>query len=226
VHIPLLESTQPTAERNAAQLPASCTQPTGGFVDGGVKPPHNQQRTISLEIVKLTGQTLETGGKDRAEVRFKNVGDYPINIPWSTDSGVMQKAPNPDLLQWEQANLGVVLLDKKNRTIALRTAEWPLYGSKFVSGSQLKINPGEWITAFLDFKVEDLYHIVTFTEFPVGEVRLFVEWGQASRTWRREKCGWNRGWFDYDRGGYYKQERPTMTVLIKRAGSSERKNGN
>ena len=127
------------------------------------------------------------------------------------------------LLQWEQAELGIVLLDnRKNRTIALKTAEWPLYGSRFVTGSQLKIKPGEWITAFLDFKVEDLYHIVSVTEFPVGKMSLFVEWGQASRTWSREKCGWNKGWFDYDRGNYYKQARPTITVQINRLGSKIR----
>jgi hypothetical protein len=224
VHIPLSEPTQPTAEQNAAQLPSGCTQPMVGFGDGAVKPPRNQKRAILLEIVKLTNQPLEVGSEGRAEVRLKNVGDQTINIPWSTDSRVMQKAPNPDLLQWEQANLGIVLLDNKKRTIALKTAEWPLYGSKFVSGSRLKIKPGEWITAFLDFKVEDLYQFVSVTEFPVGKLSLSVEWGQASRTWRREKCGWNSVWSDYNRGNYYKQEHPTITVQINRPASGGGKN--
>lgn len=196
------------------------------MADGGVKPPDNQPRTMSLEIVKLSSQTLEVGGYGRAEVRLKNVGENAISIPWSTDSGLIRKAPNPDVLRWEQANLGIVLLDKKNSRIALKTADWPLYGSKFVSGSQLTLKPGEWITAFLDFKVEDLYHIVTAPEFPLGESRILLEWGQASRAWGRENCGWNRAWFDYGRGGYYKQERPTMTVLINRSGSGEGKNAN
>lgn len=224
VHIPLSESTQPTAEQNAAQLPPGCTQQTGGFGDGAVFPPHHQKRTISLEIVKLTNQPLEVGSLDRAEVRLKNVGDHTISIPWSTDSSVIQKAPSPDLLQWEQASLGIVLLDNKNRTIALKTAMWPLFGSKFDSGSQLTLKPGEWIAAFLQFKVEDLYHIVTVPEFPLGKARLFLEWRQASRTWRRETCGWNRVWLDYGRGGYYRQEHPTISVLIKRSGSGEARN--
>jgi len=216
----------PAAEQKIAQLPAGCTQATGVMADGGVKPPDNQPRTMSLEIVKLSSQTLEVGGYGRAEVRLKNVGENAISIPWSTDSGLIRKAPNPDVLRWEQANLGIVLLDKKNSRIALKTADWPLYGSKFVSGSQLTLKPGEWITAFLDFKVEDLYHIVTAPEFPLGESRILLEWGQASRAWGRENCGWNRAWFDYGRGGYYKQERPTMTVLINRSGSGEGKNAN
>jgi hypothetical protein len=217
VNLPLPESTQPVAQEKVARLPPGCTQPTGVMANGAVKPPDNQRRTISLEIVKLSNRTLEVGGESRAEVRLKNVGDTPIDIPWSTDSGVMKEAPNPDVLQWEQANLGIVLLDKKNKTIALKTADWPLYGSRFVGGSQLTIKPGEWVTAFIEFKVEDLYHIVSFTEFPVGEARLSVEWEQASRAWGREKCGWSRAWFDYG-GDYYKQERPTIAVQINRSG--------
>lgn len=167
VNLSLPESTPPVAQQKVAQLPPGCTQPTGVMANGAVKAP-DKQRTILLEIAKLSSQALEVGSQSRAEVRLKNVGDAPINIPWSTDSSVMQKAPNPDVLQWEQANLGIVLLDKENKTIALKTAEWPLYGSKFVGGSQLTIKPGEWVTAFVDFKVQDLYHIVSFTEFPVG----------------------------------------------------------
>jgi hypothetical protein len=177
---------------------------------------------LSHSRSKPRNRTLEVGGESRAEVRLKNVGDTPIDIPWSTDSGVIKEAPNPDVLQWEQANL-VVLLDKKNKTIALKTADWPLYGSRFVGGSQLTIKPGEWVTAFIEFKVEDLYHIVSFTEFPVGEARLSLEWEQASRAWGREKCGWSRAWFDYG-GDYYKQERPTIAVQINRSGSGAGEN--
>jgi hypothetical protein len=189
------------------------------MANGGVKPPDNSRRTISLEIVKLSSQTLEVGGESQAEVRLKNVGETAINIPWSTDSAVIQKAPNPDVLQWEQADIGIVLVDKENKRIALETAQWPLYGSKFVATSQLTLKPGEWITAFVDFKVEDLYHIVGFAEFPVGESRLFLEWGQAARAWSHEKCGWNRAWFDYG-GDYYKQEHPTIAVQVNRSGSA------
>lgn len=221
VILPLPETTVPAAEQKIGELSPGCKQATGVIADGGVKPPDNQPRTISLEIVKLRSQTLEVGSDGQAEVRLKNVGEKAINIPWSTDPGITQKAPNPDVIRWEQANLGIVLLDKTNRRIALRTADWPLYGSKFVSGSRLTLKPGEWITAFLDFKVEDRYHIVTASQFPLGEARLFLEWGQASRTWGHEKCGWNRAWFDYGRGGYYKQERPTMTVLISSLGEGK-----
>jgi len=119
----------------------------------------------------------------------------------------------------EQGNLGVVLRDKQNHTIALKSAERSLFGSQFVTGSQMTIKPGEWITAFLSFKVEDMYHSVSSTEFPVGNAKLFVEWEQARREWNRENCVWNRAWFDYD--SYYRQERPTTAVQIKRSGSGD-----
>jgi hypothetical protein len=222
VNLPLPESTEPVARQNITQLSPGCRQPTGIMANGAVKAP-DKQKTISLEVVKLSSETLEVGGEGRIEVRLKNVGDTPINIPWSTDSGVIQKAPNPDVLQWEQASLGIVLLDKKNKTIALKTTDWPLYGSRFVGESQLTIKPGEWVTAFIEFKVEDFHQTVNFAQFPVGEASLFVEWEQASRVWGREKCGWSRAWFEYGRD-YYKQEHPTIPVQINRSGSGAPEN--
>jgi hypothetical protein len=221
VNLPLPESTVPVAQQKVAQLPPGCSEPTGILANGEVKAP-DKQRAISLEVVKLSSQTLDVGGQSRAEVRLQNVGDTPIDIPWSTDSGVMRKGPNPEVLQWEQANLGIVLIEKKKR-IALKTADWPLYGSTFVAGSQLTIKPGQWVTAFIEFKVEDLYKIVSVTEFPLGETRLSAEWEQASRTWSREKCGWSRFWFEYG-GDYYKQEHPTIAVQINRSSSDAGEN--
>jgi hypothetical protein len=216
VNLPLPESTEHVAQQNVAQLPPGCRQPTGIMANGVVKAP-DKQKTMSLEVVKLSSQTFEVGGKGRAEVRLKNTGDTPINIPWSTDPGVIQKAPNPDVLRWDQANLGIVLLEKQ-KTIVLKTADWPLYGSTFVVGSQLTIKSGEWVTAFIEFKVEDLYHVVNFTEFPVEKASLFAQWEQATRVWGREKCGWSRAWFDYAKD-YYKENRPTIAVRINRPGS-------
>jgi hypothetical protein len=184
--------------------------------NGVITPDDSQPRRISLEIVKLSSDTLEVGGEGRAEVRLRNTGDTPIQIPWSRDSTVMRKAPNPDHLEWEQGNLDVVLIDKQNHTIALKSAERWLFGSQFVTGSQLTIKPGEWITAFLSFRLEDMYHSATSAEFPTGDAKLFAEWQQARREWNRENCVWNRAWFEYD--GYYRQERPTAPIQIKRSG--------
>jgi hypothetical protein len=219
LNLPLPESTPPHIEQNPEQLPSGCTKPTGTMADGLMQSPDHRRRTISLEIFKLSSQSLDIGGEGRAEVRLKNVGDVPITIPWSTDSGVIRTAPDPDVLQWEQANFGIVLLDQKNETIALKTADWPLYGSRFVDGSLLMIKPGEWATAFVDFKVEDLYHVVPSNQFPIGKSKLFLEWGQAFRARRREKCGWSSAEFDYGRGHYYKQEHPTIAVRINWSGS-------
>ena len=79
----------------------------------------------------------------------------------------------------------------------------------------------KWITAFLKFNVENLYHTTNLAEFPVGEAKLFLKWGQALRTLNRENCVWRRAWFDY--AGYYEQEHPTAAVQINRPDSGKGK---
>jgi len=110
-----------------------------------------------------------------------------------------------------------VLRDKQNHTIPLTGAEVSLYGTKLTQGTELTIKPGEWVAAFVNFKVEDLYNITSPSEFPLGESRLFVEWQQASRTWDRLKCGWGSTYFD---NRDYTQEHPELVVQVSRTGSS------
>jgi len=183
------------------------------MANGVVTPDDGQKRRIEVEIVELSSNVLEVGGEVRAEVRLRNVGGTPIQIPWSRDSSVMRQGPSPDHLEWEQGNLDFVLADKPNHRIALKSGEQWLFGSQFVAGSQMTIKPREWITALLSFTVEDRYDTNRSTEFPIGAAKLFVEWHQARREWNREKCVWSRAWFSYE--GYYKQDQPTTAVQVK-----------
>jgi hypothetical protein len=216
------EAASAPAQTNSDPLAPGCTNETVGIMgDGVIVPDDSQPRRISLEIVNLSSNALEVSGEARAEVRLRNSGETPIQIPWSKDSGVFRKAPDPDHLEWEQGNLSVVLKDRQNHTITLKsTGQRWLFGSRFVPGSQMTVKPGEWITAFLSFKVEDMYHIGTSTDLPIGGVKLFVRWEQAMREWSRENCAWNRMWFRYE--GYYQQERPTRGVQIKRSSLGDR----
>jgi len=210
-------------EQSARQLPPGCTEEKRGIMaDGIVELDNNRPRSISLQIIKLSNETLEVGGVGRAEVRLQNTGEEPISIPLSTDWAAIQKASSPDHLEWEEGSFQVVLRDKPNHTIALTSNDWSLYGSRLVSGSLMTIKPGEWTTAFLNFRVLDRYHIVSPAEFPVGEAGLFLEWAQTRRIWNRKNCVWNTSSFDYR--GYYKQERPTATVQVNRSGSGKNKN--
>jgi hypothetical protein len=210
------------AEQSGKQLPPGCTEEKRGIMaDGIVKLDDNQPRRISLQIIQLRNETLEVGGDGRAEVQLQNTGEKPISIPLSTDWSAIQKASNPDHLEWEQGSFQVVLRDKQNHTIALTSTDWSLYGSQLVSGSLVTIKPGEWITAFVNFKVDNRYHTSSVAEFPVGEAELFLEWAQTRRIWDRENCVWNTSSFDYM--GYYKQERPTATVQVNGSGSGKSK---
>jgi hypothetical protein len=211
------------AEQSDNQLASGCTQGKRGVMaHGAMKLDDNQPRRISLQIIKLSSDTLEVGGDGRAEIRLKNTSEKPISIPWSTDWSAIRKASNPDHLEWEEVSFQVVLRDKRNHTIALTSADWSLYGSQFISGSLVTIKPGEWITAFMNFKIENRYHTSSLAEFPVGEAELFLDWTQAHRIWNRENCVWNTWSFDYMR--YYKQERPMETVQINRPNAGKGKN--
>lgn len=187
-----------TASTSVEHLAPGCTQETVGIMaNGAVTPNDGHPRKLSVEIVQLSSTTLQVGGEIRAEIRLRNVGEAPIEIPWSKDPSTMKKGPNPDHLEWEQGNLRVVLRVKERHQIVLKSSEQWLLGSQFVAGSQITVKPSEWIEAFLTFKVEDLYNFTSYTEFPIGDAKLFAEWGQARREWSRENCSWNRAWFDY-----------------------------
>lgn len=211
------------AEQSANQVSSGCAQEKIGILSNGVmKPDDNQSRSISLEIIKLRNETLEVGGDGRAEVRLKNTSEKPISIPSSTDWSAIRKASDPDHLEWEEGSFQVVLRDKQNHDIALRSTDWSLYGSQLVSGSLLTVKPGEWITALLNFKVENRYRAGNLAEFPAGEAKLFLEWEQELRMRNRENCAWNRSTIDYK--GYYKQEHPTVIVQVNKSGSGKNKN--
>ena len=217
VDLTQLDTAHAVAQPKSDELPEGCTQVSRGIIADGVVTADGQPRRISLEIVKLSSDTFEFGGEGRAEIRLKNVGETPIQIPWSKDWGIMRKAPSPDHLEWEQGNFGIVLRDKQNHTIALKSAERWLFGSRFVTDSQMTIKPGEWVTALLSFKLQDMYHRDGAAEFPIGDGKLFAEWQQARREWTLKECAWNSGYFEYD--GYYKQDRPTTAIHIKRSGA-------
>lgn len=203
------------------QLAPGCTEETVGIMaNGTVVADDHQPRRISVEITKLISDKLEVGAEGRAEVRLRNVGETPVQIPWSKDSSLTREAPSTDHLDWEQSSFTVVLRDKQNHRIALNSGERWLFGSQFVAASQMVINPGEWIIAYVSFNLEDKYHIRSSKDFPLGQAELFVEWQQARRVWTRENCLWSRTWFDYD--GYYRQEHPTIAVQIGPSGSADR----
>ena len=210
-----LESTQPTERQKVTPLPQACAEPTGGVFDGVVLPEDKRPREISVEFTNLRDVNPQVGSDVVADIRLRNIDSKPINIPWSTDPSVIEKGQSPDHLEWEQGGFEVRLKDHRNNGFVLKSLDMPLYGSKFSPGSQLTIQPGEWVSARMNFKIEDRYFGT-----PEGESRLSVEWEQASRTWTRSKCGVTTGWFGYNRG-FYKQERPSVTIQVTGSGPAK-----
>src|ERR1700735_239155 len=210
-----LESTQPTERQKVTPLAEACAEPTGGVFDGVVLPDDKRPREISVEFTNLSSVNPQVGSEVVADIRLRNIDKKPINIPWSTDPSVIEKGQSPDHLEWEQGGFEVRLKDHRNNGFVLKSLDMPLYGSKFSPGSQLTIQPGEWVSARMNFKIEDRYFGT-----PEGESRLSVEWEQASRTWTRSKCGVTTGWFGYNRG-FYKQERPSVTIQVTGSGPAK-----
>ncbi|HEX6804341.1 MAG TPA: hypothetical protein VF133_11735 [Terriglobales bacterium] len=217
--IGVVDLTRPDASRFTDQqkespLPPDCTKWTGIAADGVRRPEDNKARPIRLQIIELNNEEIEVGSDVRAEVRLTNTGTQPIQIPWATDRSVTETEPDPDHVEWEEARFEVVLRDKHNNTILLKSAEAALYGTKFDNGTIITIKPGEWITALMHFRLEDEFRFRT-SEIPMGRSELFLEWKQAFRRRDRAKCGWNTAFFEYR--GYYKQEHPTVTVDVGKA---------
>lgn len=190
------------------------------MADGVILPEDKEPREISLAITKLSDENPTVGSEVVAEIQLRNIGKNPINIPWSTDPSVIKKGQDPDHLKWEQGGFEMRLRDWRNEGFVLKSPELPLYGSKFSPESQLTLQPGEWVTARMNFEIEDRYFGT-----PEGESRLSVEWEQASRTWARSKCGATTGWFDYN-PGFYKQKQAAVTIHVTDSRSTKKGTAN
>jgi hypothetical protein len=206
---------KPIAKRSEMVLPPGCKNPGGGFFDGFKKPEDGITRTIVLELIKVDDHTLYAGSEFVGEVRLTNAGNQAIQIPWSTDETITDAGPDPNHADFEVGDFDVSLVFSSGSVVALKSLSSPLFGSKYATGSERKIEPGEWITARIKVKVDAEYDFdrVALTE---GKAQLSVEWRQRVRSWslNREKCEVWRGTFPYYH--YYDQQsKPTAVALTK-----------
>jgi hypothetical protein len=181
----------------------------GGFADGYVLPQQGHpQAEISVEIVRVNDPTPASGSESQAEVRLRNNGKEPIHIPWSLDVGTVENGQDPNHLHWE---VGDFVVELDGAMLANRTLTQRLYGSEFVKGSQLTIQPSEWVTATIKFKLENMF----FPDRPLaaGESQLSVEWEQSARSRDIRDCKAMDGNYKYG----YKQTNPTVTIQLKNA---------
>jgi len=212
------EPTQSVGKQNKSSLPDGCEKLSGGGVaDGVVTPQDHQRRQIVVEILKVSKDKAREGAQLQAEVELRNNGKQAIRIPWSNDPGTIKTGQHPDNLQWEEGWFQFMLRAPRGHDVLLKSLSQSLYGSHFSAGSQLTIQPGEWITATLKFKLEAMY-LYQLGEFE-GNSQLMVEWDQTKRSWAVRDCSvWN-GYFQYT----YEQRSPGITVQITENNSTNKK---
>jgi hypothetical protein len=183
--------------------------------DGFVEPPDQEPRAIVVEMVEVSDKTPHKGGVVQGDVRVRNSGVHPIQIPWSDDPSVRGKVHNPQDLKsgkapvdWGEGYLHVYLQGSGE----LKILSQGLYSSKSASGSTITIGPGEWVTVKITFNLEPEYPIAD--ELKTGDGRLTVGWEQTdiSGTIYGNGCLVGSGYFHYDH--YYKQQNPSITIKV------------
>jgi len=209
----------PSRAPDKRPIPEGCEKwAGGGIADGWVEPEDHRPREIVVEVVSASDMKPALGSEVEAVVQLWNTDTRPIQIPWSTDPGIVEEGQRPDDLEWEGGTFDFRLNDQQGNQVALKSlTEW-LYASKFVKGSQLAIQPGQNISALVKFKLEDLYPTEPL-RLKAGEWQLSAKWHQVGRTWHIKNCGaWN-GYFHYE--NFYHQQSPGLTIQITAQDSAD-----
>jgi hypothetical protein len=190
-------------------VPDGCKELSGGTVaDGFVLPPTEGPRNIEVSVTKLSSDNPVLGSEVEGDVQLRNSGEYPIQIPWSLDPNTIDKGQDFGHLEWNEGSINVTLMDGE----PLEGLSLPLFGSSFSEGSELTIQPGEWVTLIIKFRVAPRFPIPG-RSLPKGEEALLVEWEQADRTRVVRNCALTTGWYSYR--SYYRQRNPTVTIDIQ-----------
>ncbi len=206
------EASKPSESREKTTLPKGCEELSpGGIGDGWVKPEDQLPRDIVVSVISLSDTKAPVGSELQAEVQLQNSDKRAIQIPWSTDSSLIENGQDPEHLEWEVGTFEFMLRDRKDTKIRLKSLTGWLYGSRFSAGSQRTIQLGESITAVVKFKLEDKYAIPP-ERLKEGKWQLLAEWHQVGRYWDVKNCAaWN-SYFQYD--DYYRQHNVPMTIQV------------
>jgi hypothetical protein len=213
-----LDLTQPLKPAESAEkeektnLPEGCkTFSGGGIADGWVEPEEHQLREIEVSMISVSDMKPTEGSELQAEVLLRNIGKQSIQIPWSTDRSIIRDGQDSHHLNWEAATFRVLLGKHSGNGVLLESSTRWVYGSKFSAGSLLTIQPGDWISATVKFKLVAMY-LYHPGEFGEGESQFLAEWKQVGRAWDVRDCGvWN-GYFQYDH--FYEQTKLPLRVQI------------
>jgi hypothetical protein len=202
-------------------LPGGCEKLQPGIIaDGIVKTDDNQPRPILVEVAKISEQEPAEGSELDAEVRLQNTGTRAIEIPWSGDANVIETGQGSKGHEWQGGYFEVFFRARKPNGVMLKSLSPDLYGTRFHPGSLLTLQPGQWITAKIRFKLEAKY-LYKVGEFQGQEAELFVRWEQVNRVIWIKDCKEGSGFYRYD--NFYKQENRGVKMHV--AGEATKPSG-
>jgi hypothetical protein len=203
------------------ELPGGCEKLLPGIIaDGIVNTDDNQPRPILVEVAKITEQEPAEGSELDAEVRLQNTGTRAIEIPWSGDPNVIETGQSSNWYEWQGGYFEVFFRARNPNGVMLKSLSPDLYGTRFHPGSLLTLQPGQWITAKIRFKLEAKY-LYNVGEFQGQEAELFVRWEQVNRVIWIKDCKEGSGFYRYD--NFYKQENRGVKMHV--AGEATKPSG-
>jgi hypothetical protein len=214
----VFSATAPIQPNEKPEHPNGCAKMGVGYVDGVSLEEDKIPRKLGVELVKISSKKLAIGSEIIATAKLQNTGSKSVQIPWSTDFRTTMDGQAPDNRSWEFGEFRMSLRDKQNSDYyaPLVTTSQPLFASKFVSGSTLKLNPGEWVTARISFRIE--VQNPSFEKLNVGTAALAMEWFQTVRTRVVKDCGVTLGYFPYDDPFQSLNRKVVAEVQIERPG--------
>jgi hypothetical protein len=145
----------PAQDQKKMTLPVGCERVLPGIIaDGFVEPEGHKLPKIMLELTKLSNDTPTVGSELQAEVRLHNSGKQSVRIPWSTDIYKVTDGQGPDRIGWDGGSFQILLRGQQENDVLLKSLTYEFYGSTSSPGSLLTIQPGEWASAVIKFKLE------------------------------------------------------------------------
>jgi hypothetical protein len=193
-----------------------CSSLTPGMISNGAVGLGQQPRKITVKLVSVSDKNPIEGSVLQGDVELRNTGTESIQIPWSTDPAVITSGQYPNRLEWEVGTFQVLFSSGQDNGL-LKSLGANLYGSKFASGSMLTIQPNQWVSATVRFKLEAMSLDVP-GEFKGGPMQLSTRWEQTARVRSVEDCVVANSYTPYD-DFFYDRQKSSLLIDAKGAGS-------
>ena len=171
---------------------------------------------LQLEMSVPAGTTFTWGSKVESEIRMRNVGSTTVLIPWTTDPVAGKLVAGSSLNVYERGYFEVEL-KKNGLTIPLESESESgfLYGANWAPENTLRLEPGQWIVAKFNFRLEQQRTLSALFKRDPGKGTINVSWHQIRFTANWVACSHQTGYYPY----IYTEDAKPLDVNIVEASS-------